>query len=540
MSWSSSSATLVIADNKVYVKMTSSVTATEWCRLSCLLSLCPCCHRSLAAEHRHGHGLSPLRVRLRLQLRRFGLPGDGAGVRRRPLAAAPAPTRQAAGADAAGEERRRRSVLVARNPLALWPPTIGRPRDGRELLEEQTLRGRRVLPPVPEADECFVCSLPVPPPYDARRYENASAPPRLVHEGGDFDVAMMAARAPSRRDARAPPTRRSIRRRSRAAPAPNCGRSAGPRAVGTGVSVRERACCGGLEEPRSIACCIASSKTSTARTPNSATPRRRSASCYYPMRRSGQHRAATATPRPGLAKAWPAFMNHDGRVGGAVRGGGGPSGNVAFIDKLTSSDAAARDYFDHLLRVAAATPPWSADQQYNSAPRAAPWRTAAPRRLVANGGRLLSERPLWRLRGDRRRHHRGRCRNIGASGSGAVYVFRKGDGGAGAAGQVAKLTASDAAGATTSAGPAVAIDGSTIVVGPPAMATPDPNRWVGARPTSSALTDAVTVVKASSGTNCGEGDAAGRHLACVIRASGNEMLWEYGMTRSAIMITTAA
>ena len=66
------------------------------------------------------------------------------------------------------------------------------------------------------------------------------------------------------------------------------------------------------------------------------------------------------------------------------------------------------------------------------------------------------------LRGDRRRHHRGRACGDD-DGSGSAYVFRTSDGGATYV-EVAKLTAADAA-SYDQFGVSVAIDGDTIVVG---------------------------------------------------------------------------
>ena len=83
----------------------------------------------------------------------------------------------------------------------------------------------------------------------------------------------------------------------------------------------------------------------------------------------------------------------------------------------------------------------------------------------ADGFRCSGLRPIRHIRGHRRRHHRGRRlrRQLHRAAPGAVYVFRTTDGGA-TYSQVAKLTASDAA-SQDYFGCSVAIDGDTVVVG---------------------------------------------------------------------------
>ena len=85
-------------------------------------------------------------------------------------------------------------------------------------------------------------------------------------------------------------------------------------------------------------------------------------------------------------------------------------------------------------------------------------------------------RLLRLLRGDRRRHHRGRGlrRRRRRLWSGSVYVFRTSDGGA-TYDQVAKLTAADAA-AYDYFGDSVAIDGTPSWSGPTATTTAVPAR----------------------------------------------------------------
>ena len=92
------------------------------------------------------------------------------------------------------------------------------------------------------------------------------------------------------------------------------------------------------------------------------------------------------------------------------------------------------------------------------------------RRHVRRGGQADGRRrrgggQLRLLRGHRRQHRRGRARYDDDAGSmsGSAYVFRTSDGGA-TYDQVAKLTAADAA-AEDQFGVSVAIDGDTIVIG---------------------------------------------------------------------------
>jgi len=99
----------------------------------------------------------------------------------------------------------------------------------------------------------------------------------------------------------------------------------------------------------------------------------------------------------------------------------------------------------------------------------------------------------------------------GGGDSGSAYVFRTNDGGA-TYGQVARLTAADAA-SGDNFGSSVAINGTTIVAG----AKGDGGTAWSGDGTGSAYVyrtsdGEITVVKAKSMTTCGEGDAAGRKV----------------------------
>ena len=139
--------------------------------------------------------------------------------------------------------------------------------------------------------------------------------------------------------------------------------------------------------------------------------------------------------------------------------------------KLTASDAAAGDYFGISVAIDGDTVVVGALMTKNSLGVGAAYVFHGRRRRhvrpggQADGLRRRCGRLLRRLRGHRRRHHRGRClprrrRHIN-DGSGSAYVFRTTDGGATYV-QVAKLTASDAA-ADDYFGSSVAIGTGTVV-----------------------------------------------------------------------------